>query len=65
MMNLLLMVVPRYGAYNMIVTGLLMLSADLCYWLLLPYEPLVIHVEGSILIFNLGWNFWLVFVAGK
>ncbi|XP_043281843.1 dual oxidase maturation factor 1 [Venturia canescens] len=64
MMNLLLMVVPRYGAYSMMVTGLWMLLTDLTYWSLLPCEPLVAHVDGSILIFNFGWNYWLVLVAG-
>lgn len=65
MMNLLLMVVPRYGAYSMMVTGLWMLLTDLTYWSLLPCEPLVAHVDGSILIFNFGWNYWLVLVAGE
>ncbi|XP_015520375.1 dual oxidase maturation factor 1 [Neodiprion pinetum] len=64
MMNLLLMVVPRYGAYSMVCTGICMLLTNLTYWSLLPCEPLVAHVDGSILIFNLGWNYWLVLVAG-
>ncbi|EZA56871.1 hypothetical protein DMN91_000646 [Ooceraea biroi] len=64
MMNLLLMVVPRYGAYSMIFTGLCMLLTNLIYTALLPCEPLIAHIEGSILSFNLGWNFWLVLSAG-
>ncbi|XP_058806223.1 dual oxidase maturation factor 1 isoform X2 [Phymastichus coffea] len=60
----LLMMVPRYGAYGMIFTGLCMLFANLTYWSLLPCEPLVAHVDGSILVFNFGWNYWLVLVAG-
>ncbi|XP_015595832.1 dual oxidase maturation factor 1 [Cephus cinctus] len=64
MMNLLLMVVPRYGAYSMVFTGLCMLLTDLTYWSLLPCDPLVAHVDGSILIFNFGWNYWLVLAAG-
>ncbi|XP_012272668.1 dual oxidase maturation factor 1 isoform X2 [Orussus abietinus] len=64
LMMLLLMVVPRYGAYNMMLTGFLMLMTNLTYWSLLPCEPLVAHVDGSILIFNLGWNYWLLLVAG-
>ncbi|KAG7208716.1 hypothetical protein KM043_014917 [Ampulex compressa] len=64
MMNLLLMVVPRYGAYGMIVTGFSMLLTNLIYWALLPCEPLIAHIEGSILAFNLGWNYWLVLLAG-
>ncbi|KAL0122394.1 hypothetical protein PUN28_007247 [Cardiocondyla obscurior] len=64
MMNLLLMVVPRYGAYGMIFTGLCMLLTNLVYTTLLPCEPLIAHIEGSILSFNLGWNYWLVLSAG-
>ncbi|XP_072744375.1 dual oxidase maturation factor 1 [Anoplolepis gracilipes] len=64
MMNLLLMVVPRYGAYGMIFTGLCMLMTNLIYTALLPCEPLIAHIEGSILSFNLGWNYWLVVSAG-
>lgn len=65
MMNLLLMVVPRYGAYSMIFTGLCMLLTNLVYTALLPCEPLIAHIEGSILSFNLGWNYWLVLSAGS
>ncbi|XP_012059858.1 PREDICTED: dual oxidase maturation factor 1 [Atta cephalotes] len=64
MMNLLLMMVPRYGAYGMIFTGLCMLLTNLIYSTLLPCEPLIAHIEGSILSFNLGWNYWLVLSAG-
>lgn len=63
-MNLLLMVVPRYGAYSMIFTGLCMLLTNLIYTALLPCEPLIAHIEGSILSFDLGWNYWLVLLAG-
>ncbi|KZC13318.1 DUOXA-like protein C06E1.3 [Dufourea novaeangliae] len=64
MMNLLLVVVPRYGAYGMISTGICMLLTSLIYWALLPCEPLIAHIEGSILAFNLGWNYWLVLLSG-
>ncbi|XP_043467970.1 dual oxidase maturation factor 1 [Leptopilina heterotoma] len=64
LMNLLLIVVPRYGAYSMIFTGGCLLFTNLIYWKLLPSEPLVAHVDGSILIFNFGWNYWLVLIAG-
>lgn len=64
MMNLLLMTVPRYGAYSMILTGLCMLLTNLIYTALLPCEPLIAHIEGSILSFSLGWNYWLVLSAG-
>ncbi|XP_032687256.1 dual oxidase maturation factor 1 [Odontomachus brunneus] len=64
MMNLLLMVVPRYGAYSMIFTGFCMLLTNIIYTALLPCEPLIAHVEGSILSFDLGWSYWLVLLAG-
>ncbi|XP_014470210.1 PREDICTED: dual oxidase maturation factor 1 [Dinoponera quadriceps] len=64
MMNLLLMVVPRYGAFSMIFTGLCMLLTNLIYTALLPYEPLIAHIDGSILSFDFGWNYWLVLLAG-
>lgn len=65
MMNLLLVVVPRYGAYGMISTGICMLLTNLIYWALLPCEPLTAHIDGSILAFNLGWNYWLVLLSGR
>ncbi|XP_066596651.1 dual oxidase maturation factor 1-like [Prorops nasuta] len=64
LMNLLLMVVPRYGAYGMIFTGICMLLTNTLYWSLLPYDPLVAHINGSTLTFDLGWNYWLVLLAG-
>ncbi|XP_033230346.1 dual oxidase maturation factor 1 isoform X2 [Belonocnema kinseyi] len=64
LMNLLLVVVPRYGAFSMIFTGFCLLFTNLIYWKLLPCEPLVAHIDGSILIFDFGWNYWLVLVAG-
>jgi hypothetical protein len=64
LMNLLLVVVPRYGAFAMIVTGVLLLSTDLVYYMLIPYNPLVVRFEGSALMFRLGWCFWLVMTAG-
>ncbi|KDR12423.1 hypothetical protein L798_13472 [Zootermopsis nevadensis] len=64
LMNLLLVVVPRYGAYAMMVTGTLLLSTDLVYYMLIPLNPLVVRFEGSVLMFRLGWCFWLVITAG-
>ncbi|GLG99636.1 Uncharacterized protein GBIM_06052 [Gryllus bimaculatus] len=63
-MNLLLVVVPRYGAYAMVLTGALLAAADLVYWALLPARPLFIRLEGGTLAFRLGWCFWLVLAAG-
>lgn len=64
-MIVLLVVVPRYGAWFMVSTGSLMLLTNYIYWLFLPPEPLVAHVDGSILIFNFGWNYWLIFMTGN
>ncbi len=63
-MNLLLVIVPRYGAYMMTATGSMMVFSDLVYWYLLPARPLVIHVEDVVLTFEFGWCFWLILVAG-
>ncbi|KAK0078610.1 hypothetical protein PV325_002304 [Microctonus aethiopoides] len=64
MTNLLLVVVPRYGAYGMISTGILMLLTNLTYWSLLPCQPLVAYIDGSVLDFDFGWNYWLVLISG-
>ncbi|KAJ9589691.1 hypothetical protein L9F63_017097, partial [Diploptera punctata] len=64
LMNLLLVVVPRYGAYAMVLTGLLLLSTDLVYYMLIPPRPLVVRFEDSALRFTLGWCFWIVIIAG-
>jgi dual oxidase maturation factor 1 len=64
-MNLLLVVVPRYGAYAMMLTGALLLSTALVYYMLIPLNPLVVRFEGGALLFRLGWCFWLVITAGE
>ena len=64
-MNLLLVVVPRYGAYLMMSTGIMMLFSNFLYYWLLPMKPLHIHIEGVLLSFDLGWCFWLTLVAGN
>ncbi|XP_054707267.1 dual oxidase maturation factor 1-like isoform X2 [Uloborus diversus] len=63
-MNILLCMVPRYGAYAMVLTGLLVLSANAIYALLLPKIPLIIHFEVQVLTFSFGWCFWILVVAG-
>lgn len=62
--NLLLVVVPRYGAYCLAVTGTMLLGADAVYWSLLPSTQLMVRFEGAQLVFRLGWCFWLVLAAG-
>lgn len=64
-MNLMLMVVPRYGALLMSACGILLLATVCGYLGMLPEKPLVIHVEGYTVHFSLGWSFWLVFISGK
>ncbi|XP_054285352.1 dual oxidase maturation factor 1 [Macrosteles quadrilineatus] len=65
LMNLLLVVVPRYGAYAMTVTGALMLGSALAYHCLLPSTPLRVRFENDMeLVFHLGWCFYLVIIAG-
>lgn len=64
LMNLLLIAVPRYGAYMKVLTGLLLVLTTVGYYLMLPKRPLTIIIEGGQLEFKLGWCFWLVLVAG-
>lgn len=64
-MNLMVLAVPRYGAVLMTACGFLLLSTVSGYLGMLPENPLVIHLEGSMLEFHLGWCFWLVLSAGN
>ncbi|XP_049269898.1 dual oxidase maturation factor 1 [Rhipicephalus sanguineus] len=64
LMNVLLCAVPRYGAYAMQLTGLVMLLSGALYSSLLPARPLVIPFEGGLLTFNFGWCYWAVLGAG-
>jgi len=62
--NLMLVVVPRYGAYLVTLTGFTLLFCNFIYFKLLPSRPLHIRLEQSVLMFDFGWSFWLVMVAG-
>jgi len=62
--NILLIVVPRYGAYLVFLTGLVLLFANYLYYQLLPPRPLLIRMEQTVIEFSFGWSFWLVMVAG-
>lgn len=64
LMNLLLVAVPRYGAYTMTFTGALLIAASIGYSQMLPKRPLTIFIEGGRISFRLGWCFWLVLIAG-
>lgn len=65
--NILLCMVPRYGAYMMLLTGTTMIAAAVVYSRLLPtHPPLVIRFEtNSFLSFDYGWCFWIVVAAGE
>ena len=64
-MNILLVVVPRYGAYTMVLTGSLMLLTNFLYWIMVPSQPLIIRFEDSIVNFSFGWCYWVVLIGGK
>lgn len=64
-MNLLLVAVPRYGAYTMTLTGALLIGASIGYSAMLPKRPLMIVIEGARIDFHLGWCFYLVLIAGS
>uniref|UniRef100_A0A1Y1M2Q4 Dual oxidase maturation factor 1 n=1 Tax=Photinus pyralis TaxID=7054 RepID=A0A1Y1M2Q4_PHOPY len=65
LMNLMILVVPRYGALLMTFCGILLLATACGYFGMLPEAPLIIHLEGSAIYLHLGWCFWLVFIAGS
>lgn len=62
--NLLLLVVPRYGAGALAITGGLMLSSAFTYHCLLPSSPLYVRFEERHLSFKFGWCFWLIVLSG-
>ncbi|XP_022182880.1 dual oxidase maturation factor 1 [Myzus persicae] len=65
LMNVLLIVVPRYGAYTMIGMGSFMVGATVAYHSMLPSSPLVIRFQDDkFLLFRLGWCFWLTLFTG-
>ena len=64
LMNILLCAVPRYGAYTMQLTGILMLFSNLLYTCMIPANGLRIPFEGAVLTFTYGRCFWMVFTAG-
>ncbi|XP_037960957.1 dual oxidase maturation factor 1 isoform X2 [Teleopsis dalmanni] len=64
LMNLLLIAVPRYGAYMKVLTGILLMTTNFGYHCLLPKRPLTIFLEGGRLEFKFGWCYWLLLVAG-
>ena len=63
-MNVLFLVIPRYGALAMMAVGLLCLLSVVVYWSMLPTQPLVIHVGGRALRLQWGASFWTVLATG-
>lgn len=63
-MNIMFLVIPRYGALSMVGVGSLALLAVFIYWILLPQHQLVIHINGQVISFSLGGCFWTVFSVG-
>lgn len=64
LMNLMLIVVPRYGAVLMTTCGFLLIATCCGYFGMLPEVPLVVSIEGNRLDFHFGWCYWLVLIAG-
>ncbi|XP_060535968.1 dual oxidase maturation factor 2 [Cylas formicarius] len=64
LMNLMLVVVPRYGALLMTACGFLLLATACGYFGMLPDAPLLVRVDGAALRFSFGWCYWLVLAAG-
>lgn len=62
--NLLLLTVPRYGAYMMSVTGVLLCSAAAVYTSCSPSRPLSVRFENVQLQLALGWQFYMVLCIG-
>lgn len=65
LMNLMLIVVPRYGALLMTTCGFLLLATVCGYFGMLPETPLEIHIEGTTMNFRFGWCYWLVLISGS
>merc|ERR1719315_454196 len=64
LMNLMLVNIPHYGGYLMIITGFLLCWSATIYCLLMPSRPLHIRFEDTIISFQFGWCFWMVTIIG-
>lgn len=62
--NILLVNVPRYGAYLLMLTGAMMVSAAIIYSSLKPQTPLMMRFEDTIITFKLGWCFYMTLLVG-
>lgn len=63
-MNIFFLIIPFYGTFVMILTGLLALTSNLVYWLLLPEHEMIVHINGTELSFHMGGCYWTVLTAG-
>ena len=48
-MNIMIVQIPRYGAYVMTLFGIMTIFSDFIYWLLLPPYAMRIPFEGVFL----------------
>ncbi|XP_077988774.1 dual oxidase maturation factor 1-like [Glandiceps talaboti] len=62
--NMLFLMVVRYGAYFLAMTGGTMLLGNLIYATLRDGEILAIPFEDATLTFSFGWCFWLTLITG-
>ncbi|XP_002732268.1 dual oxidase maturation factor 1-like [Saccoglossus kowalevskii] len=62
--NILLLLVLRYGAFFMALTGIDMLLANLLFATLRSGPDLTIPFEDATLMFKYGWCFWLNLITG-
>ncbi|XP_064643527.1 dual oxidase maturation factor 1-like isoform X2 [Lineus longissimus] len=62
--NVLVYLVITEAALLFILTGFVLLLANLVYYFGQPREPVVIHVEGTKLELTFGWCFFVNLVAG-
>jgi hypothetical protein len=63
--NILVYLVITEAAMMFILTGIVLLLANLAYYFGQPRYPVVIPVEGTKLELTFGWCFYINLVAGK
>ena len=60
----LLLVIPSYGMATMVLTGALMMTSNLVYYLMFPMHVQTVVVEGAPLRFQFGLCFSMVLICG-
>ena len=61
---MMLVTVPLYGAYMLLLSGIVIFCSNIIYVRLLPLRPLRIRIEEAVFHFQLGWSFFLVLTTG-